>query len=155
MSTELTKTEREKFQILLMKAVDEDLSKNESSEFERFIAEYPECRLEWRQQKKIKEVTKNMKFKNPPQEVWDRYWVNVYNRLERGVAWIVFSLGFVILLTYGGFKAVEAIIADPQLAGIVKMGVILSIGGLVLLLVSVLREKIFMFRRDPYKEVKR
>lgn len=155
MSAVLTNSEKKQFQILLMKAVDGELHEKERIEFNQFIDEYPECRLEWRQQKKLKEVTKVMKFRSPPEEVWDHYWVHVYNRLERKLAWIIFSIGFVILLTYGGLKGVEAIIADAQLAGIVKVGLILSIAGLVILLVSVLREKVFMFKRDPYKEVKR
>jgi len=97
-----------------------------------------------------------MQFTKPAPEVWDRYWVGIYNRLERGVGWIVFSIGCVILLTYGGFQAVEAIIADPELAVIVKAGIIAVIGGLVILLISVIREKLFTARTDKYqKEVQR
>ena len=96
-----------------------------------------------------------MKFKSPPPEVWDTYWQGVYNRLERGFAWILFSIGSVILLTYGGFKAVETIVADPNLATIVKIGLLLVIGGLAALFVSVAREKLFTFRKDPYKEIQR
>jgi uncharacterized membrane protein len=61
----------------------------------------------------------------------------------------------VILITYGLFKSVEAIIADPQLEGILKIGIIAVIAGVAILLVSVAREKLFIRKSDPYKEIQR
>jgi len=155
MSSQLTSAEKKHFQTLLMKAVDGELNSDEQAEFEEFISQEADCRNEWQQMKKLKEVTKNMNFKSLPTEVWDNYWVNVYNRLERGLAWILFSIGAIILLTYSGFQAVESIIADPQVAGILKAAILMVIGGSVILLVSVVREKLFTRKSDPYKEVQR
>lgn len=155
MSSQLTSAENERFQTLLMKAVDGEFNLNEQAEFEKFISKDAGCRKEWQEMKRLKEVTKSMNFKALPQEAWDNYWVNVYNRLERGLAWILFSIGAIILLTYSGFKAVESIIADPQLAEILKAAILMVIGGSVILLVSVLREKLFTRKSDPYKEVQR
>jgi hypothetical protein len=150
-----TNNDQDTFQVLLMKAVDNELSAEEKVMFEQYISQHPDYRDEWIKYKRLKEVTRSMKFKSPTPEVWDSYWIGVYNRLERGIAWTLFSIGAVILITYGAFKFVEALIADPGLALIVKIGMVLVIGGLVLLLVSVLREKLFTHKRDPYKEVRR
>jgi len=155
MSSQLTSAEKKHFQTLLMKAVDDELNLDEQTEFDKLVSKDDDCRNEWQQMKKLKEVTKSMNFRALPQEAWDNYWVNVYNRLERGLAWILFSIGAIILLTYSGFKAVEAIIADPQLAGILKAAILMVIGGSVILLVSVVREKLFTRKSDPYKEVQR
>lgn len=155
MSAELTAADRERFQVLLTKAVDGELDAAEQEEFDHFLSDYPQCRREWQEHKELKEVTKKMRFKAPPDTVWDNYWVNVYNRLERRLAWILFSIGAMILLTYGGFKAIENLIADSHLTGVVKLGLVLVIGGGAILLVSVFREKIVMTRHDPYKEVRR
>ena len=152
----LPEAQKEKFQMLLMAAIDGELSNEESAQFDEYLRRYPECQEEWQRYSKLKEVAKTMQFSKPHPEVWDRYWVGIYNRIERGLGWIVFSIGCVILLTYGGFKAVEAIIADPQLALIVKVGIIAVIGGVVMLIVSVAREKIFTAKTDKYqKEVER
>ncbi len=152
----LPATEKEKFQLLLMAAIDGELSAAEKPRFEQYVREYPECYAEWQKYLKLKEVTQTMQFTKPAPELWEHYWADIYNRLERGLGWIVFSLGCVILLTYGGFKAVEAFIADQSLEWIVKAGIVAVIGGLMLLFVSVLREKIFMARKDKYqKEVQR
>jgi hypothetical protein len=147
--------DNERFQQLLMGAVDQELTSTELKKFNQLVETDPGFRKEWQQYKKLKEVTQAMKFKSPPKEVWDNYWMNTYNKIERGIAWIIFSIGAIILITYGLFKAVEAIIADPQLEGIIKIGIIAVLLGLVILLVSVAREKLFVRKSDPYKEIQR
>jgi len=147
--------DKERFYQLLMGAVDQELTSSELKEFYQLIETDHGFRKEWEQYKKLKEVTQAMKFKSPPKEVWDNYWMNTYNKIERGIAWIIFSIGAIILITYGLFKAVEAIIADSQLEGIIKIGIIAVLLGLVILLVSVLREKLFIRKSDPYKEIQR
>ena len=146
---------KERFYQLLMGAVDHELTSSELKEFNHLVEANPDLRKEREQYKKLKEVTQAMKFKSPPKEVWDNYWMNTYNKTERGIAWIIFSIGAIILITYGLFKAVEAIIADPQLEGIIKIGIIAVLLGLVILLVSVAREKLFVKKSDPYKEIQR
>lgn len=155
MNSRLPDSERERFEMLLTSAIDGELSPEQRLEFEEYVERYPECRKEWEQYTHLKEVTRAMKFKNPPEEVWDRYWMNVYPRIERGIGWILLSIGCIILLTYGGFKAIESIIADPQLEGIVKIGLLAAIGGLVAVFVSVVREKLFTRKADKYREVQR
>lgn len=145
----------ERFRVLVMGAVDNELTTEEQREFETLLERYPVFREEWQAYKRLKEVTQSMTFKTPSDEVWDNYWMNVYNRIERGIAWIIISIGAVILTTYGLFQAVESIIADPQIEGILKVGIILTIGGFTLLIVSTLRERLRVRKADPYKEVKR
>ena len=156
MSKSLKKSDTDRFSILLMSAVDNKLTEQEQFEFDQLILKYPELKKETQQYQKIKEVTQTMKFKQPHTEVWDKYWVNIYNRIERGIAWIIFSIGCMILITYGLFKAVESIIAEPQLEIIIKIGILAVIAGVVILLVSVARERLFIKKTDRYsKEVQR
>ncbi len=145
----------DRFHILLMGAIDGELDQQEMTEFNKLLAENTNFQKEYKEYKSLKEVTKKMQFKSPPPEVWDNYWTGIYNRLERGTGWILFSLGCIILLTFGGYKLVEGIIADPDLSGIVKAGLFLLIAGLAVLMVSVIREKMTLHKTDPYKEIKR
>ncbi|MBN2091560.1 hypothetical protein JW964_18245 [candidate division KSB1 bacterium] len=147
--------ERERFQQLLMGAVDQELSRIEQEEFEKILEQRVEFKKEWETFKSMKEVISTMKFKGLPEKTWDNYWLNVFNRLERGLAWILVSLGSVILITYGLFKAVEEMFQDQHIIMIVKVAIIAVLAGLVILLVSVIREKLIVRRSDPYKEVKR
>ncbi len=97
-----------------------------------------------------------MKYKEPPGEAWENYWSRVYNRLERGLSWILISIGAMILLFYGGFKAVESLVKDPAVAILLKVAILVLLAGVVILFVSVIRERIFTYKKDKYaKEVKR
>lgn len=153
---QLSDQERERFEHLLMAALDGELAPQEQAQFDRYLRDYPECAREYQRYRTLKEVTSTMQFQKPPLEVWDSYWTRVYNRLERGLGWILFSIGAIVLLTYGLYHAVESLIADPGLAPVVKLGMLGVIAGLVILLVSVIREKLFTAKSDRYqKEVQR
>ena len=144
----------ERFIYLIEKCFDNELNVDEKIEFDSLL-QNKDLKNKFEEQKRVKEVLGKMKFKNPTAEVWDKYWVGVYNKLERGIAWIAVSVGFLILVIYGSIEAVENFFADTQTPGIVKIGIsALVIGGLILLF-SVIREKFFTHTRDKYKEVQR
>lgn len=96
-----------------------------------------------------------MKFTSPEDKVWEDYWSGIYNRIERGLGWILLSVFGIILLFYGGLKAVEEFIADPTVGFIMKIVVLGFIAGLAVLFVSVLRERLFFWKTDRYKDIRR
>ena len=148
-------SQEDRFHILLMGAVDDELSAEEKAEFEKLLSSNEEYRKEFEQYKKLKEVTLQMRLPEPPMELWDSYWLNVYNRIERGISWLLITIGAVILLTFGSFKLVENVIASKELEWIAKAGILFVLGGLSVLVVSVVREKWFTRKKDPYREVMR
>ena len=105
--------------------------------------------------KKFEEVMGKMAFKKPPKETWELYWSGVYNRLERGIGWIFMSIGAMILLFFGGYKMVEGIVQDPEIPLLLKVGILAVLAGMVVLLVSFGRERIFVDKRERYKEVQK
>lgn len=155
MSNQKNKMDHDRFQILLMGAIDRELTEQDRTEFEFMIQNNSEFNKEYEQYKKLKEVTNSMKFKSPPAEVWDKYWLGIYNRIERGIGWIIFSIGFILLSSYAIYKFIMSLITDPNLDSFVKFGVLTLVTGLVILIVSVFREKLTMRHSDPYKEIQR
>ncbi len=145
--------ELNKLEYLLNKSLDGLLSEDEQKEFDNLSNSSKEYREEWQSIKKIKEVTNNMKFKKPPEEFWDNYWLGIYSKLERGIAWILISIGTVVVLTYAGFRAIENVIQDPTLAWFLKVAIIAILAGVVILIISVIRERIFLRKKDKYKEI--
>ncbi len=144
----------ERFIYLIERYFDDELGEEEKKEFESLLLN-KDFKEEFEEQKRIKEVLTKMKLKNPSTEVWDNYWLGIYNKFERGLAWIAVSVGFIILLIYGSIEAVENFFADTQTPGIVKFGIAAMVIGGVVLLFSILREKFFTHNRDKYKEVQR
>jgi hypothetical protein len=145
----------ERFIYLNEKYLDGDISNGEKDELDALLNSDPQLKKEFDEQVRVKEVLTKMKLKNPSVEVWDSYWLGVYNRLERGLAWILVSLGAVILIGFGAYEAVSEMLKDTSTPGIVKIGIsALATGGLILLF-SVLREKLFTRKHDKYKEIQR
>ena len=145
----------ERSEELLMQALDDELGPDERSELDGLLADNPERREEWERLSKLKEVTGNMKLRNPPEDLWAGYWTSVYSRFERGLAWILVSIGAIVLLSWGAWEFVQDLMADGDLPTFVKWSILALIVGLVMLLVSVLRHRIFVSQSDPYKEIER
>lgn len=138
---------------LLMGALDGELSPAEQREFERSLEVDRELRAEWDRLRRVKEVTDTMKMQKPPGEVWDSYWEGVYRRTERGLAWILVSVGAIVLVSWGLVHWVQDVLADTTVPPLIRWASVALVIGLVILFVSVLREKLHMRRSDPYKDV--
>ena len=144
------------FQCLITGYLDDELSADQRQELKAHLADCPNCRAELAEMKTLKEGLAMITFREPGDAELERYWGAVYNRLERGVGWILFSLGAIALLSYGTFTLVEEVITDPTIGWIVKIGVSALLAGLVVLFVSLLRERLMLRKSDKYsKEVQR
>ena len=119
---------------------------------EEHLAACADCRAEHDKLKKLLEVTNEMRFKEPVQEVWDNYWSSIYNRLERTTGWLIFVLGGAALAAW----AIYEFVTDPAIEAIKKILIGAPIIGLAVLLISVIRERAHKSKSDRYsKEVKR
>jgi hypothetical protein len=145
----------ERVRQLLMSALDGELTARERRELEGLLNADSSLRDEWNRLTRVKEVTQSMSLRKPPDEVWEDYWASVYSRLERGIGWILVSIGLIVLVSYGAWRGVEELIADAGLPWFLKGAILATTVGLVVLFVSVLREKLFVRGRDPYKEIQR
>ncbi len=140
---------------MMMAALDGELSTEEVGELDRLVESDPALQAEWHRLKQVKEATKTMTLRAPPDEVWDGYWNTVYRRLERGIGWILASIGAIVLLSYGTWMWVRELLADTSLPWFIKGAILALVVGLVIVFVSVIREKLFVRKTDPYKDVVR
>jgi hypothetical protein len=138
-----------------MSALDGELTARERRELEGLLNADSSLRDEWNRLTRVKEVTQSMSLRKPPDEVWEDYWASVYSRLERGIGWILVSIGLIVLVSYGAWRGVEELIADAGLPWFLKGAILATTVGLAVLFVSVVREKLFVRSRDPYKDVQR
>jgi predicted anti-sigma-YlaC factor YlaD len=145
--------DHQKIKELISSYHDKHLSEDQKRKIEEHIQHCEGCRREFEEMGKFEEVMQKMKLKDPPQEMWQVYWASIYNRLERRIGWILLSIGAIIMLFFGGYKAVEGIIQDPTTPILLKVGILAALAGLVILLVSIGRERIFVRKRERYKEV--
>ena len=72
-----------------------------------------------------------------------------------GAGFIGAVVGAIILLVYGAWQGIEEMIGDASLPWYIKTALLALLFGLVVLLVSVIREKLFLGIRQRYKDVER
>ncbi len=147
--------DHQKIKELISSYHDGELDDAQRKMIERHLEQCEECRREYEEMGKFEEVMQQMQLRKPHKEVWEDYWRMVYNRLERKIGWILLSIGGIILLFFGGYKAVEGIIQDASTPLILKIGILTVLGGVAVLLVSLLREQLFVQKRERYKEVEK
>lgn len=94
-----------------------------------------------------------MDSKNSQSESAEIYWSKIINRLERSVGWFMLITGCIILVVYVLYKFLLILLSDLQIDFIIKVSLFLILFGLVILIFSVIREKITMNRQERYKEV--
>lgn len=147
--------DHQKIKELISSSLDGELDNGQRKMAEEHLEQCEECRQEFEEMGRFEEVMRKMQFRKPHKEVWEIYWSAVYNRLERRIGWILLSIGGMILLFFGGYKAVEGIIQDSSIPLILKIGILTVLGGVVVLVVSMLREQVFVQKRERYKEVEK
>lgn len=144
--------DRERARSLMMAAIDGECTAEERRELDALVAASPELTAEWRRMTRVKEVTTGMRLQTVPEEVWDGYWTSVYRRTERGVAWVLISMGAIVLAAYGLWQAAASLFADTETPLFVRASIVAIAVGSAILVLSVLREKFFTHRRDPYQK---
>jgi ferric-dicitrate binding protein FerR (iron transport regulator) len=144
--------DRDRAHALMMAALDGEASAAEREELDALLARSAELAAEWGRFERLKEVTTGMKLNSPPEEVWDRYWTTTYRRAERGIAWLLVIAGGLVLAGYWIWHVVEALLADTGTPLFLRAAIAAVAIGALILVVSVVREKIFTARRDPYQK---
>ncbi len=85
----------------------------------------------------------------------DRFWLGVYSRLERGLAWTLVSASTAVLLGYWAYVFATEFMADASVPAIVRFGTAGLLLGILLLLLGALRERIRAHSTDPFRRVRR
>jgi len=145
----------EEMSLRIMALLDGELEDDQISEVKEHLEICEKCADDYASIKKVKEVTEKMKFKKLPEFYWDDYWNHIYNRIERGLSWLLLSMGAIIILSFVGWEFLDKLIADQQIHPLLKGGIFIFIVGIIILIVSILREKLMVRRVDKYREVER
>ena len=145
--------EHKEIKHLISSWIDGELDASRRRLVEEHLRDCPECRQEFQEMKQLGEIMNNIELKEPKKEVWETYWSSVYNRLERRIGWILLSIGGIILLFFGAYKLVEGVIIDATIPLVLKGGILAALAGVAVLLVSLLKEQLFTWKRERYREV--
>jgi hypothetical protein len=143
--------ECKRFQTEGMKLLDGEMSPDEQRAYEAHVQSCPECERELRGMGRIVALTNEIRLKKPDEQFWHEYTHGVLRRLERGVGFFLITAGLLVLTAIGVFKAVTS----PEFFTVkgISMGVLVL--GLWIVFLSVVRERFYEHKHDPYKGVRR
>ncbi|MDZ7270361.1 MAG: zf-HC2 domain-containing protein [candidate division KSB1 bacterium] len=144
----------EKARPLMMALLDGEIEEKERHALERHLQTCYACAKELEGFRELRQLTEGVTLMEPETRIWQEYWSRVYNRIERGVGAVLLAVSLAALLIYAGFRVVEELIRDPSLAVSLKVAILAGIAGLVLLLLSIIRERLYFWRRDRYRFVR-
>jgi len=139
----------------IMALLDEELNEDQIEGVKKHLETCEKCSEDYASIKKVKEVTGKMKFKKLPEFYWDDYWKHIYNRIERGLSWVFLSLGAIIILCFAGWEFLDKLTANQDIHPLLRWGIFIFLIGIIILIISILREKMMVRRVDKYKEIER
>ena len=140
-----------RFRELMMASLDGEICEADRAELESHLETCAEWRREFDELRRVSELVGEIELPRPSEEDMMKYWPSVYAKIERGAGWSLVVVGAVIWVAYG----VYLFLTDPTIGSVTKFLVALPVVGLLMLLVSVIRERIAIGRTERYKEVER
>lgn len=145
----------EEARVQVMAYIDGELPPADVRRLEDHLAVCVECRREEQEFRRLGEVTEAMLNEEIPALDIDDAWHSIYGRLERSTGWLLLSAGLILLLGYAGWQLLTEFFFNTEAPLIVRLGVGATLGGAVVLLVSIGREVLSKYRSERYREVKR
>jgi hypothetical protein len=132
----------------LMRYLDGELSPDERAHVERGLAASTELQRELAMYQAMKSDIQDLHFHpgNSQSSVWDQ----VNARLNRPIGWVLLISGLVIWMTYGTY-----VFASSSVSPWEKLGTGAIAIGVLMLLASVIWERLRELETDPYRNVQR
>ncbi len=140
---------------LMMAYLDGELDEEQRKNFEAHLSQCEVCQKALEEFTDLKGLTDSITLSEPEDRIWEQYWDHVYNRAERSMGWMIFSISGILLLIYGGLKLIEHVLADSHVAMFCKVCLVSFVIGVAVLFVSILRERLHFWKSDRYKDVRR
>ena len=145
------KPEFEKYRPLLTGLLDGELEAEEAAEVNDALIRSAELREEYERLCQADEKLRSMSAIEPGDEVIRRLWKSPYHRvaLDAGV-WLI-VIGYLVMIGFGLFEFARAS-GEPTLP---KFATFAIVGGALMLLITLVRERIATHKTDPYKDIER
>lgn len=134
-----------------MRLLDNELGQEEKAQYEEHVRGCEDCQRELRELGRIVGLTNELRLRTPDDEFWDGYWESVYRRSERGTGFFLVVSGVIAVLLWGLYRA----LTSPALLTYEGVSIAVILLGLVIIFVSVARERYHESKNDPYKGVRR
>ena len=134
-----------------MRYIDGEMTAEERAAYEEHLASCGECRQAIDELGRVERLTGMVKIRDPQDDFWEAYWKRLFRRLERKTGWLLMITGAVLIVLYALWKSVT----DFGEITFIKVVTVAVAAGFVILLISVIRERVHQYRTDRYKDIER
>ena len=139
------------YKSLMMGLMDNELTPEETADVNQHLIRCEACRKEFDELGRSYSKLKSISFTGPTDDELDRIWKSPFSRLTRNMGLFMVFAGWIILIIYSLVEFLESD-TEPILSRIAFLGIII---GFIILLYTVLSDRLKIFKTDPYKEIKR
>ncbi len=141
----------EQYKGLLMGLMDHELTPEETEEVNAHLIRCKACRDEYDELLEASDKLKGITFTEPGDAVLNKLWKSPHSRLTRNAGLFLVLAGWLAVVVYGLYEA----FTSPEEAFFPKTMLAVVVAGFVILLGSVIRERIKTYKTDAYKEIER
>ncbi len=137
---------------LLSAYVDGELDAEDIARVEAHLARDEDARREVERLRRFNRITGSLRLKEAPPEEWEGFWQRFPNRAERHLGWFLLSIGVVLV---GGWLLLKLLgtLIHSGMPLFLKGGIFMIAAGVLVLLFSVVRERIYVRSHTRYKDV--
>jgi len=135
----------------LMAYLDGEMSPDERVHFERVLMQTPELQEDLAQFRRLQSLVQRVRIPEPKPELWDECPRHIPQKLLRGIGWILFMLGAVLVAVTSEYL----LWSSNGMPWGLKAGITLMVLGLGVLLGAVILRRRKESRTDRYKEIVR
>lgn len=137
---------------LLSGYADGELTADDRETVEAWLALDERARDELARLVRLKAFTDHLVLRQAPPEAWDQYVTRRSRWFERDMGWTLLAIALLLAGVYL-LPRLLGILAASAVPLVLRLGLLAGAAGLLLLLISVVRERLFVRKRDRYDDV--
>ena len=136
---------------MLSAHLDDELTQGDSQKVRLHLEDCAECRKTLAQLERLQQATGGTRFARPTEEEMEKLEQRISVQAPRKAGWALLRLGVTVWAAYGAYL----FLTDPDLLTFEGMTAGAIVIGVVLLFISVLRQRLLELPHDRYKGVKK
>ncbi len=141
----------ETYQGLLVGLLDGELDPEEAEKVNTHLHRCAGCREEYEQLRESGKKIEAVSFIEPQDAVLNALWKQPYSRFTRNASLFLILAGYLVLILFGIYEFIQ----DNSEPILPKMATAAICVGFIVLLYSLIRERLRSYKTDPYKEIER
>lgn len=136
---------------LLSGYLDAELYQQQRQSVRVHLERCPACRAEYEALASQRDELRALQLPEPQESEWSNTMQRIAFKSTRITGWLLWIGGAVVLALYGLY----AFLRDPDVHVLERVGVLAVILGFVLLLITVLQERLAALKSDRYKDIQK